>query len=190
MILKLLQKIFSWLPLATVIDQKVLILHGGISDKTDLNVIAKLDRHRVCYSSAIACVVVSCVSVVVFWAFFPQFVSALRPLKRRGASARLKEAALDPDGEDELSAGRRRVQSLTHGTPLRLRQELPRHSVHSDSGRKGRSVEEELRERRRLAGLSLSSDSDPVEVLETDADEWKQVKTAKHTHTPVSSQFE
>uniref|UniRef100_A0A8C2PSD1 Serine/threonine-protein phosphatase with EF-hands n=1 Tax=Cyprinus carpio TaxID=7962 RepID=A0A8C2PSD1_CYPCA len=52
MILKLLQKIFSWLPLATVIDQKVLILHGGISDKTDLNVIAKLDRHRVCYSSA------------------------------------------------------------------------------------------------------------------------------------------
>ncbi|XP_042634399.1 serine/threonine-protein phosphatase with EF-hands 2 [Cyprinus carpio] len=149
MILKLLQKIFSWLPLATVIDQKVLILHGGISDKTDLNVIAKLDRHR--------------------------FVSALRPLKRRGASARLKEAALDPDGEDELSAGRRRVQSLTHGTPLRLRQELPRHSVHSDSGRKGRSVEEELRERRRLAGLSLSSDSDPVEVLETDADEWKQI---------------
>uniref|UniRef100_A0A8C2B1Q6 Serine/threonine-protein phosphatase with EF-hands n=1 Tax=Cyprinus carpio TaxID=7962 RepID=A0A8C2B1Q6_CYPCA len=149
MILKLLQKIFSWLPLATVIDQKVLILHGGISDKTDLNVIAKLDRHR--------------------------FVSALRPLKRRGASARLKEAALDPDGEDELSAGRRRVQSLTHGTPLRLRQELPRHSVHSDSGRKGRSVEEELRERRRLAGLSLSSNSDPVEVLETDADEWKQI---------------
>lgn len=52
-ILKLLQKIFSWLPLATVIDQKVLILHGGISDKTDLNVIAKLDRHRVRYASAI-----------------------------------------------------------------------------------------------------------------------------------------
>lgn len=53
-ILKLLQKIFSWLPLATVIDQKVLILHGGISDKTDLNVIAKLDRHRVRYASVIA----------------------------------------------------------------------------------------------------------------------------------------
>ncbi|XP_016116763.1 uncharacterized protein [Sinocyclocheilus grahami] len=94
MILKLLQKIFSWLLLATVIDQKVLILHGGISDKTDLNVIAKLDRH--------------------------QYVSALSPLKSRGASARLKEAALDPDGDDELSTGRRRVQSLTHGT----RQEL------------------------------------------------------------------
>uniref|UniRef100_A0A8C7WQZ9 Serine/threonine-protein phosphatase with EF-hands n=1 Tax=Oryzias sinensis TaxID=183150 RepID=A0A8C7WQZ9_9TELE len=44
-ILKLLQKIFSWLPLATVIDQKVLVLHGGISDTTDLAVLAKLDRH-------------------------------------------------------------------------------------------------------------------------------------------------
>ncbi|XP_043090210.1 serine/threonine-protein phosphatase with EF-hands 2-like isoform X2 [Puntigrus tetrazona] len=140
-ILKLLQKIFSWLPLATVIDQKVLILHGGISDKTDLNVIAKLDRHR--------------------------FVSALRPLKKRGASTRLKEAGLSADGDEEFSTARRRVQSLSHSTPLRLRQELPRHSVHS--------VEEELRERRRLAGLCLSSDSDPAEVLETDADEWKQI---------------
>lgn len=46
-ILKLLQKIFSWLPLATVIDQKVLILHGGISDSTDLRLIAELERNRV-----------------------------------------------------------------------------------------------------------------------------------------------
>lgn len=46
-ILKLLQKIFSWLPLATVIDQKVLILHGGISNTTDLCLIARVDRHKV-----------------------------------------------------------------------------------------------------------------------------------------------
>lgn len=46
-ILKLLQKIFSWLPLVTVIDQKVLVLHGGISDTTDLSVLAKVDRHNV-----------------------------------------------------------------------------------------------------------------------------------------------
>lgn len=46
-ILKLLQKIFSWLPLATVIDQKVLVLHGGISDSTDLSVLARVDRHNV-----------------------------------------------------------------------------------------------------------------------------------------------
>uniref|UniRef100_A0A9J7ZDM7 Serine/threonine-protein phosphatase n=1 Tax=Cyprinus carpio carpio TaxID=630221 RepID=A0A9J7ZDM7_CYPCA len=46
-ILKLLQKIFSWLPLVTVIDQRVLIVHGGISDTTDLALIARVDRHRV-----------------------------------------------------------------------------------------------------------------------------------------------
>uniref|UniRef100_A0AAY4C4R6 Serine/threonine-protein phosphatase n=1 Tax=Denticeps clupeoides TaxID=299321 RepID=A0AAY4C4R6_9TELE len=46
-ILKLLQKIFSWLPLATVIDQKVLIVHGGLSDMTDLAVISRVDRHRI-----------------------------------------------------------------------------------------------------------------------------------------------
>uniref|UniRef100_A0A4W4GDM5 Serine/threonine-protein phosphatase n=1 Tax=Electrophorus electricus TaxID=8005 RepID=A0A4W4GDM5_ELEEL len=46
-ILKLLQKIFSQLPLATVIDRKVLVLHGGISDTTDLRLIARLERHRV-----------------------------------------------------------------------------------------------------------------------------------------------
>uniref|UniRef100_A0A672ITR7 Serine/threonine-protein phosphatase with EF-hands n=1 Tax=Salarias fasciatus TaxID=181472 RepID=A0A672ITR7_SALFA len=46
-ILKLLQKIFSWLPLATVIDQKVLVLHGGISDTTDLGLLTRLDRHNV-----------------------------------------------------------------------------------------------------------------------------------------------
>uniref|UniRef100_A0A3B3VL98 Serine/threonine-protein phosphatase with EF-hands n=1 Tax=Poecilia latipinna TaxID=48699 RepID=A0A3B3VL98_9TELE len=46
-ILKLLQKIFSWLPLATVINHKVLVVHGGISDSTDLDMVARMDRHRV-----------------------------------------------------------------------------------------------------------------------------------------------
>uniref|UniRef100_A0A3Q3SHE5 Serine/threonine-protein phosphatase n=1 Tax=Mastacembelus armatus TaxID=205130 RepID=A0A3Q3SHE5_9TELE len=50
-ILKLLQEIFSWLPLATVIDRRVLIVHGGISDTTDLNTIARVDRHK--YVSAL-----------------------------------------------------------------------------------------------------------------------------------------
>ncbi|KAM6220926.1 serine/threonine-protein phosphatase with EF-hands 2 [Rhynchocyon petersi] len=46
-ILKTLQDVFCWLPLATLIDEKVLILHGGVSDKTDLELLAKLDRCKI-----------------------------------------------------------------------------------------------------------------------------------------------
>ncbi|XP_007165619.3 serine/threonine-protein phosphatase with EF-hands 2 [Balaenoptera acutorostrata] len=46
-ILKLLQDVFCWLPLATLVDEKVLILHGGVSDMTDLEFLAKLDRHKI-----------------------------------------------------------------------------------------------------------------------------------------------
>lgn len=46
-ILKILQDVFCWLPLATLVDEKVLILHGGVSDMTDLELLAKLDRHKV-----------------------------------------------------------------------------------------------------------------------------------------------
>ncbi|XP_072518189.1 serine/threonine-protein phosphatase with EF-hands 2-like [Salminus brasiliensis] len=161
-ILKLLQKIFSWLPLATVIDQKVLILHGGISDTTDLKLVAKLERNR--------------------------YVSALRPPKRRQALNPRDPGGRYSDREwDRYSAiGRRRVRSLTHSNPAAARHELQRRSLQAYCTRTGPNVEEELRERRRWAGLSAScerihdlnsSDSDPDsgEVLETDAEEWKQI---------------
>ncbi|XP_010140333.1 PREDICTED: serine/threonine-protein phosphatase with EF-hands 2 [Buceros rhinoceros silvestris] len=45
-ILKMIQNVFCWLPLATLIDQKVLVLHGGISDTTDLDMLGKIQRNK------------------------------------------------------------------------------------------------------------------------------------------------
>lgn len=63
-ILKLLQKIFSWLPLATIIDQKVLVVHGGISDTTDLGLLTKIDRHRVCKPHTVCAVHTYCTCIL------------------------------------------------------------------------------------------------------------------------------
>ncbi|KAM6987029.1 serine/threonine-protein phosphatase with EF-hands 2-like [Aplochiton taeniatus] len=79
-ILKLVQKIFSWLPLASVIDDKVLVLHGGISDSTDLRILARVVRHK--------------------------YVSALRPPKSPGTkTGQQTDAVVDP-----ATSGRQGVQ--------------------------------------------------------------------------------
>uniref|UniRef100_A0A8C9SBJ4 Serine/threonine-protein phosphatase with EF-hands n=1 Tax=Scleropages formosus TaxID=113540 RepID=A0A8C9SBJ4_SCLFO len=142
-ILKLLQKIFSWLPLATVIDQKVLILHGGISDTTDLNIIAQADRHKV-----------------------------------KSTSFLLVNGRMDNSLQ--------RHCSLAYNSPLRSRYNFQSRSMQNFSSKVNLAVEEELKEQRRMAGLSQSyhdlrsslssdSDSDNYETYEDDSNEWKQV---------------
>ncbi|XP_068122442.1 serine/threonine-protein phosphatase with EF-hands 1-like [Hyperolius riggenbachi] len=50
-ILTILEDIYSQLPLATIIDSKVLILHGGIADTTDLDFLSSIERTK--YKSAL-----------------------------------------------------------------------------------------------------------------------------------------
>ncbi|XP_060570933.1 serine/threonine-protein phosphatase with EF-hands 2-like [Ruditapes philippinarum] len=45
-IIHLFRDVFSWLPLATMVDEQILVCHGGISDSTDLQRLSTIDRHR------------------------------------------------------------------------------------------------------------------------------------------------
>lgn len=45
-VMRLFADIFGWLPLATVVNNKILVTHGGISNITDLSIIDKIDRHK------------------------------------------------------------------------------------------------------------------------------------------------
>jgi len=47
----MIQNVFCWLPLATLIDQKVLVIHGGVSDTTDLDMLEKIQRNKVGFIS-------------------------------------------------------------------------------------------------------------------------------------------
>uniref|UniRef100_A0A3Q4BQX8 Serine/threonine-protein phosphatase with EF-hands n=1 Tax=Mola mola TaxID=94237 RepID=A0A3Q4BQX8_MOLML len=118
-ILRLLQKIFSWLPLATVIDQRVLVLHGGISDVTDLSLLTRLDRHN--------------------------YVSALRPPKRRKESS--AGTSIDSDMDEDIWSNRKTFQrrpSLMFPRPLGDRCSFHNRSLQDFSDRIKLTVAEDL----------------------------------------------
>ncbi|TRY95858.1 hypothetical protein DNTS_021391 [Danionella cerebrum] len=162
-ILKLLQKIFSWLPLATVIDQRVFIVHGGISDSTDLSVIARADRHK--------------------------YVSALRPPQKRTASR--SSLCTEPEHYGEMLICQNRRGSLAFPKTFGPREGFQRRSLQDFSKTLSRTMEEELEVRRRQAEFSLSgysrshhvlssnlsseSEPEPSEYNDPSSDEWKQI---------------
>uniref|UniRef100_A0A3B3QU70 Serine/threonine-protein phosphatase n=1 Tax=Paramormyrops kingsleyae TaxID=1676925 RepID=A0A3B3QU70_9TELE len=132
-ILKLLQMIFRWLPLATVIDHKVLILHGGISDTTDLSLIAKMDRHRVSGSEE------------------PHSVSRQNAVLVMGCRNKMAQIL-----EVLVSKCSQRQASMADANPLGSRNDLHRRSLEDFSSCVARPVEDELEECRRKARCSVS----------------------------------
>ncbi|KAK3514668.1 hypothetical protein QTP70_021574 [Hemibagrus guttatus] len=134
-ILKLLQKIFSWLPLATVIDQKVLIVHGGISDTTDLALVARMHRHK--------------------------YVSAMRPPKQRSSVS--MRSSMDSEMDESLNSKHsilsRRRASLTYYRPLPSRETFQCRSLQDFSTTVARTMEEELRIQQRQISFAQSGSS-------------------------------
>uniref|UniRef100_F7BM36 Serine/threonine-protein phosphatase n=1 Tax=Equus caballus TaxID=9796 RepID=F7BM36_HORSE len=45
-ILQLLEDVYTWLPIGTIIDNEVLVIHGGISESTDLNLLHHMERNK------------------------------------------------------------------------------------------------------------------------------------------------
>uniref|UniRef100_A0A8C5JTQ6 Serine/threonine-protein phosphatase with EF-hands n=1 Tax=Jaculus jaculus TaxID=51337 RepID=A0A8C5JTQ6_JACJA len=45
-ILKSVEEIYTWLPIGTIIDNEILIIHGGISESTDLNLLHQIQRNK------------------------------------------------------------------------------------------------------------------------------------------------
>ncbi|XP_067870510.1 serine/threonine-protein phosphatase with EF-hands 2 [Heterodontus francisci] len=173
-ILKLIQSVFSWLPLATIIDEKVLIIHGGISETTDLDFLSKIDRHK--------------------------YVSTLRPPKRKriewNKQALDQEQYFSGDHEQCVNKPDQTQRKNSMSGIFNLHSYAYKDQRRKSSGTicvkrkeisKGvrRSVDEELKKCRRKVGFSNTyehhktswsmMDSDTQEILDSDNHEWKQI---------------
>ncbi|XP_047391839.1 serine/threonine-protein phosphatase with EF-hands 1 isoform X1 [Sciurus carolinensis] len=45
-ILQILEEVYTLLPIGTIIDNEILVIHGGISESTDLNLLHRLERSK------------------------------------------------------------------------------------------------------------------------------------------------
>ncbi|XP_061378763.1 serine/threonine-protein phosphatase rdgC [Danaus plexippus] len=45
-LLKLIENVYRWLPLGTIINNRVFVVHGGISDTTDLDMLRSMERDK------------------------------------------------------------------------------------------------------------------------------------------------
>uniref|UniRef100_A0A8C6DSR7 Serine/threonine-protein phosphatase n=1 Tax=Moschus moschiferus TaxID=68415 RepID=A0A8C6DSR7_MOSMO len=45
-ILQILEEVYTWLPVGTIIDNEVLVIHGGISESTDLTLLHRIERNK------------------------------------------------------------------------------------------------------------------------------------------------
>ncbi|KAB1282446.1 Serine/threonine-protein phosphatase with EF-hands 2 [Camelus dromedarius] len=167
-ILKILQDVFCLLPLATLVDEKVLILHGGVSDTTDLELLAKLDRHKV---AAIARRQTAH-SLVTVSNCFEKYAAGILMLPRFHQDSKADSLSLMNNAHKAARAGRSSsVPCSVAPDPKELSRQVRR------------SVDLELERCRQQAGFpAIEEKEEPVpsaseaeEQLEPTQEEWRQV---------------
>ncbi|XP_037991069.1 serine/threonine-protein phosphatase with EF-hands 2 [Motacilla alba alba] len=158
-ILRMFQNVFCWLPLATLIDQKVLIIHGGISDTTDLDMLEKIQRDK--------------------------FISVLRLKKRKESSRKPQIEAINGESESgtdaaaneaapRLSLQPQAAQAPSTANRLEFSRWL-RQTVQEQIDTCRRLVDISESEPEELTYSSMVSLKDADEPCWTRQEEWKQV---------------
>ncbi|XP_068259392.1 serine/threonine-protein phosphatase with EF-hands 2 [Nyctibius grandis] len=134
-ILKMIQNVFCWLPLATLIDQKVLIVHGGISDTTDLEVLEKIQRNK--------------------------FISVLRRKKRK--RSKRKAEIQEIDSESDVEADPAENEDTPSLPPQPRPSQAPSMANKLEFSKWVRqTVQEQIEWCRRLVDISESEEEEPT----------------------------